>query len=183
LKIHRKRFRKSSTANLSDQKSELQTEFSENTVADTALSPVEKKVHECLNEPVMPGTKALLTPQRTASRNERQTSETESKSTIDSSIASLEEPMATAPAKAIEPARKVRQGFQDGGGQHSREITGRGRDGHAEQETVVNVTIGRIEVKAVAEEKKKIPQTKANSKRQPLMSLDDYQAQRQRGER
>jgi hypothetical protein len=178
-----KPIRKSSTANFSDQKSEFQTEFSEKTEADTELSPVENKVHESLSEPVMPSTKALLTPQRTTTRSERQTSETESQSAIDSSIASLEEPMATAPAKAIEPARKVGRGFQDGGRQHSREITEREHDDHAEQETVINVTIGRIEVKAVAQEKKKTPQTKAKSKRQPLMSLDDYQAQRQRGER
>ena len=89
--------------------------------------------------------------------------------------------MASAPAKAIAPARRAGRGFQDGGKQHSREITE--RDDQAEQETVINVTIGRIEVKAVALENRKPPQAKAKSKRQPLMSLDDYQAQRQRGER
>lgn len=174
---------KSSTANFSDQKSGLQTEFSEKTEADTALSPVETKVHESLSEPVMPSTKALLTPQRPTSRSERQASETTSQSAMDSSITSHQKPIATAAAKAIEPVRELRRGFQDGGRQHSREITKRERDGHAEQETVINVTIGRIEVKAVAEEKKKTPQTKPKSKRQPLISLDDYQAQRQRGER
>lgn len=174
---------KLSTGCFSDQKLEIQTQSNEEAEADTALNPLDNKVQESLSEPVLPSTKALITPQRTIAGSERQTSEAESQSAVDLSTTSFEKPMATRPAKPIEPGRKVLRNFQDGGGQHGRDVTEREHHNRTEQETLINVTIGRIEVKAVAEEKNKTPPTKAKSKRRPIISLDEYQAQRQRGQR
>lgn len=56
-------------------------------------------------------------------------------------------------------------------------------DVRSNQETTVNVTIGRIEVKAHSDDGKKTQPAKPKSRRQAMMSLDEYQAKRQRGER
>ena len=54
---------------------------------------------------------------------------------------------------------------------------------HTEQDVTVNVTIGRIEVKAISEKNQNIPAAKPVSRRKPVMTLDEYQARRLRGER
>lgn len=60
-------------------------------------------------------------------------------------------------------------------------LNGRWREINAEEksETVVNVTIGRVEVKAIQTDEAK-PQ-KANNKPSGIMSLDDYLSQRNKG--
>ena len=60
-----------------------------------------------------------------------------------------------------------------------REMTAFARD-HADSEPPVHVTIGRIEVTAVTQT---APTKRVATPRKPAMSLDDYLARRQRGER